>query len=219
MPFSGVSAIGLLFQLRVDNRVPMIVLTLRSVLWGIAVVIIYFKGGGMIALAIAMAVSNTIGSLVQVLAVRRLNMPWPRPTRKHVRPMIRIGIPLGVAGVLILAYARIDQVIVFVIAGSKAAGLYAVGLQPAQPGAIRPGRDPHDALSCAGRFLASRSPRLLRTARLTADLLAVASFGALAFACVAATPIVRRSSARNSCPPLPRWCHWASPSCSSASAT
>src|ERR1039458_4311501 len=54
MPFSGISALGLLFQLRVDNRVPMIVLTLRSVLWGIAVVVIYLRGGGIIALAIAM---------------------------------------------------------------------------------------------------------------------------------------------------------------------
>jgi O-antigen/teichoic acid export membrane protein len=190
MPFSGVSAIGLLFQLRVDNRVPMIVLTLRSVLWGIAVVIIYFKGGGMIALAIAMAVSNTIGSLVQVLAVRRLKVPWPRPTRKHVRPLLRIGMPLGVAGVLILAYARIDQVIVFVIAGSKAAGLYAVVYNLLSQAQFVP----VSILTTLSPVLAASwphdRPRLLRTARLTADLLAVTSFGALAFACVAATPIV-----------------------------
>ena len=37
MPFDGVGALALLFQLRVDNRVPMLVLTLRSVLWGVAV--------------------------------------------------------------------------------------------------------------------------------------------------------------------------------------
>ncbi len=41
MPFDGVGALGLIFQLRVDNRVPMLVLTLRSALWGIAAVIIY----------------------------------------------------------------------------------------------------------------------------------------------------------------------------------
>src|ERR1700753_934522 len=42
MPFGGISALGLIFQLRVDNRVPMVILTIRSVLWGAAVAIIYF---------------------------------------------------------------------------------------------------------------------------------------------------------------------------------
>ena len=132
--------------------------------------------------------------------------------------MIRIGIPLGVAGVLILAYARIDQVIVFVIAGSKAAGLYAVVynlLDQAQfvPVAILTTLSPCSPRPGRG------SPRLLRTARLTADLLAVASFGALAFACVAATPIVRTIFGEEFVPAAPAMVHWASPSCSSASAT
>ncbi len=58
MPFGGVGALALLFQLRVDNRVPMIVLTLRSVLWGAAVLVIYLEHGGMVALAIAMVATN-----------------------------------------------------------------------------------------------------------------------------------------------------------------
>ena len=53
MPFGGVGTLGLLFQLRVDNRVPMLVLTLRSVLWGAAVIVIHAKHGGLVAFAIA----------------------------------------------------------------------------------------------------------------------------------------------------------------------
>ena len=71
MPFDGVGVLQLVFQLRVNNLVPMLVLTLRSVLWAVAVVIIYWHGGSMIALAIAMAATNAVGSVVQTVAALR----------------------------------------------------------------------------------------------------------------------------------------------------
>ncbi|MCW3068980.1 MAG: polysaccharide biosynthesis protein [Solirubrobacterales bacterium] len=191
MPFGGVGALGLLFQLRVDNRVPMIVLTLRSILWGLAVVLIAWLGGGMIALAVAMAGTNSIGSIVQAVAAIRMVPRWPRPSRKHLRQLVGIGLPIGLAGVLVIAYARIDQVLVYSIAGSKQAGLY---------GAVYNVLDqshfvPISIMTTLAPVLAASWPgdreRLLRTARLTAELLAIASFGALAFAIVAADPVVR----------------------------
>src|SRR6202035_3487450 len=99
MPFGGVSALSILFRLRVDNRVPMIVLTRRSVLWGIAVVFISADGGGMIALAIAMAATNTVGSIVQALAAMRIVPRWPRPNRKNLRELARVRLPIGISGV------------------------------------------------------------------------------------------------------------------------
>jgi O-antigen/teichoic acid export membrane protein len=191
MPFGGISALGLLFQLRVDNRVPMLVLTLRSILWGIAVVIIHADHRGMVALAVAMATTNAVGSIVQAVAALRLDARWPRPSLRRVKPLVRVGVPIGIAGVLVIAYARIDQVLVFVIAGSKDAGLY---------GAVYNILDqshfvPISIMTTLAPVLAASWPadraRLLRTARLTAELLAIASFGALAFATVAAKPIVR----------------------------
>jgi O-antigen/teichoic acid export membrane protein len=191
MPFDGVGALGLLFQLRVDNRVPMLVLTLRSVLWGAAVLIIYLDHGHMIALAIAMATTNAVGSIVQVVAVWKLHTRLPRPSRKRLREVVRIGLPIGVSGVLILAYARIDQIIVFVISGSGAAGLY---------GAVYNLIDqahfvPISVLTSLAPVLAASWPadraRLLRTSRLTAELLALTSLGGLAFTIAAADPVVR----------------------------
>jgi O-antigen/teichoic acid export membrane protein len=191
MPFSGIGAIGLMFQLRVDNRVPMLVLTLRSVLWGAAVLVIHLRGGDMVALAIAMAATNAVGSIVQALAVLRLDVRWPRPTRRRVRALVRIGLPVGVAGVLIVAYARIDQVIVFIIAGSGPAGLYGAVYNVLDQSHLVP----VSILTTLAPVLAASWPadraRLLRTARFTAELLAIASFGGLAFAIVASGPIVR----------------------------
>jgi O-antigen/teichoic acid export membrane protein len=191
MPFGGVGALALLFQLRLDNRVPMIVLTLRSILWGVAVAIISWRGGGMVPLAIAMAGTNSVGSVVQALAALRLDARFPRPTRKHLRQLVRIGMPIGIAGVLVISYARIDQVIVYAIAGSKQAGLY---------GAVYNVLDqahfvPISVMTTLAPVLAASWPadraRLLRTARLTGELLAIASFGGLAFAIVASGPVVR----------------------------
>jgi O-antigen/teichoic acid export membrane protein len=191
MPFGGISALGLVFQLRVDNRVPMIVMTLRSVLWGAAVVIIYTQHAGMIALAVAMVSTNVIGSIVQALAAMRMFGRWPRPSRKRLRPLLKLGLPLGVAGVLVISYARIDQVIVFAVAGSRQAGLYGAVYNILEQSHFVP----ISILTTLSPVLSAAWPadraRLLRTARLTAELLAIASFGALAFAIVAAGPVVR----------------------------
>ena len=191
MPFSGVGALQLVFQLRVNNLVPMLVLTLRSVLWATAVAIIFWKGGGMIALAIGLSATNAIGSVVQAVAALRAAPRRPRPSRKQLAPLMRAGIPLGISGMLIMSYARVDQVLVFQIVGSKAAGLYGSVYNVLDQSSFVP----ISILTTLAPVMAASWPgdraRLLRTARLTAELMAIASLGALAFAGVAATPIVR----------------------------
>lgn len=191
MPFGGISAIGLLFQLRVDNRVPMLVLTVRSVLWGVAVLIIFLDHGGMVALAIALVSTNSAGSIVQAVAARKLVGAWPRPNRRYVKPLLKSSIPVGISGLLVIAYARIDQTIVFTIKGAREAGLYGsvyILLDSAHfvPGSI---------LTTMAPVMAAAWPqdpaRVRRAARMTLELMCVGSFGALAFATVAAGPVVR----------------------------
>lgn len=191
MPFDGVGAMQLIFQLRVRNTVPMVVLTLRSVLWGAAVAVIFWRGGGMIALAIALVVSNGLGSIVQATAARRLAGSWPRPSRKRIGTLVRVGIPLGISGVLIIAYANIDQIIVFKIAGSNAAGLYAAAYRLVEQAHFVP----ISVLTTMTPIIAASWPgnrdRMLRAAQVTAELLTTTSLGALAFVSVAATPVIR----------------------------
>jgi O-antigen/teichoic acid export membrane protein len=190
MPFNGVGALQLVFQLRVNNLVPMLVLTLRSVLWTAAVAVIYLRGGSMITLAIALTATNAIGSVVQALAALRAAPRRPRPSRKRIGVLLRHGLPIGISGVLVIAYARIDQLIVFSLSGSRPAGLY---------GGVYNVLDqahfvPISILTTLAPIMAASWPanreRLLRTARLSAEVMAVASFGALAFASVAASPLI-----------------------------
>jgi O-antigen/teichoic acid export membrane protein len=191
MPFNGVGALQLVFQLRVKNLVPMIVLTLRSVLWTAAVIVIHFGGGSMVALAIALTATNAVGSVVQALAALRAAPYRPRPSRRRVGLLVRQGLPVGLSGVLVIAYARIDQLIVFSLRGSRPAGLY---------GSVYNLLDqshfiPLSILTTLAPIMAASWPadreRLLRTTQLSAAMLAVTSFGALAFAGAAATPLMR----------------------------
>jgi len=191
MPFDGVGAMQLIFQLRVKNTVPMVVLTIRSVLWGAAVAVIFWRGGGMVALAIALVVTNGLGSIVQATSARRLAGSWPRPSRKRIGTLVRVGIPLGISGVLIIAYANIDQIIVFQIAGSKAAGLYGAAYRLLEQAHFVP----ISVITTMTPIIAASWPanreRMLRAAQVTAELLTTSSLGALAFVSVAATPIIQ----------------------------
>ncbi len=191
MPFDGVGVLQLVFQLRVKNRIPMLVLTIRSVLWGIAVFVIYEDKGGLVPLAIALVTTNLAGSIVQTMAALKVLERWPRPSRARLGELIRSALPLGITGMLVIGYGRIDQVIVLQSAGSRAAGLY---------GAVYAVLDrshfvPISVLVTLAPIMAAAWPaepaRMLRAARLAAELMAITSLGALAFATVAATPLVR----------------------------
>ncbi|HEX7609081.1 MAG TPA: polysaccharide biosynthesis C-terminal domain-containing protein, partial [Solirubrobacteraceae bacterium] len=103
----------------------------------------------------------------------------------------RAAIPLGISGMLIMAYARGDQLLVFSINGSKQAGLYGSVYQVLDQSHFVP----ISILTTLSPVMAAAWPadpvRLLRTARLCAELMAVASFGALVFVIVEATPMVK----------------------------
>jgi O-antigen/teichoic acid export membrane protein len=191
MPFNGVGALRLVFQLRVNNFVPMLVITLRSILWTAAVAVIFWRGGGMIALAIAMSATSAVGTAVQSVAAIKLAERRPRASRALLGPLIRESLPVGLSGLLIVAYARVDQLIVFEMVGSSSAGLYGSVYSVLEQAQFVP----ISILTTLAPIIAASWPadrdRLLRTVRRASELMATASFGALAFAAVAATPLVR----------------------------
>jgi len=120
----ALSASRVVFQLRTRNDVNAAFELANGILWAAAVGGLAIVHGGLVPFAIAFVLTTWIPVLVQAaLALRRLR---PRLTgwRVHGRELIRAGVPVGISSLLIIAYARIDQVIVFELAGAKAAGLY-----------------------------------------------------------------------------------------------
>ncbi len=191
LPFNTVGTLGLVFQLRVNNFVPMLVLTLKSVLLVVAVALILWRGGGLIAWVLAVALTNVLGALITMICALRLSEGWPHLARPLLRPLMRAAIPLGIGTLLIVFYAQIDQVIVFELAGSHAAGLYGAVYNVLNQAHFIP----ISLLTTLSPIIAASWPgqreRMLRAVRLSAEFLTISSLGALAFATVAATPLVR----------------------------
>lgn len=189
VPFNTVSSLRVVYQSRVRNDLPMYFLTLNSVLWGAAVVIIYFAGGGIVALAIAMTATGLVTVIWQAVIALRFVKPHFPPPRAAMVELTRIGVPVGTAGLLIIIYARIDQLIVYAIAGAADAGLYGSVYRVIEQAHFVP----ISLMTTAAPILAATwgqdRQHMLGLSRLIAELLSVASLGGLAVAIVVAQPL------------------------------
>jgi O-antigen/teichoic acid export membrane protein len=188
---SAPSALRAVFQLRTRNDIPVAVMTLNSIMWTAGAAVLAAAGGQLVAFAalfLAVAVATT--TVQTILALRAQPLAFANVLAR-ARSLLRIGIPLGIGGVLTLAYVRIDQLLVFELAGAREAGLYGAVyriLDQAQFVPISLTTTLLPLLSAAYPVDPRRVRRLLQVGL---DLLAVASLPALAFTIVAAEPVMR----------------------------
>lgn len=188
-PFNVGASLRVVHQLRVRNWVPMAVLTLNSVLWGAAVVVIYLQDGGLVPLAVAMTVTGALTATVQAVAAIKIARPRLRPSREATRRLALVGLPVGFAGLLAMAYARIDQLIVFVVAGSAEAGLYGAEYRIVEQAHLVPVSLMTTLMPILAVAWTENRERMLRIAWLAAEYLAIGSLGGLAVAIVVAEPL------------------------------
>jgi O-antigen/teichoic acid export membrane protein len=118
------SSLIVVFQLRVRNDLSMAVMTLNSVVWTASAVAISVLSGGMVAMSVAFVGAFVVSLAVQTVLVKRLATIHLRASRPLWKELARFAVPVGIAGMLTLAYGRIDQVLVFQLAGADDAGLY-----------------------------------------------------------------------------------------------
>jgi O-antigen/teichoic acid export membrane protein len=121
---SALSSVRTVFQLRIRNSWTAGLELANGLLWAIGVFAIAAAGAGIVAFAVAFLASAVVVNVTQVVVARR-QMPLRVRGGKQARAeLIRIGIPFAVASLLYLSYTQIDQVLVFELAGQRAAGLY-----------------------------------------------------------------------------------------------
>ncbi len=218
-PFGVGSSLAVVHQLRVRNTLPMVILTLNSVLWGLCVLVIYLAGGGLVALALSMTLVSTATAMMQAFAAFKILRFRLRPSRAAIVRLVKVGAPLGVAGLLVNAYARVDQVIVFEQAGSQAAGYYGAVYRVLEQAHFIPVSVLTTLAPIIATLYVSDRARMLRIVTLAAEFLAIGALGALAFASVAAEPLMRLFFGESSSRPPRRGRSSAAPSCSSATGT
>jgi O-antigen/teichoic acid export membrane protein len=187
---SGPNTVRALLQLRLRNDLNVAVTTFLSVVWAAAAIAVSILGGGLIALAVAFLVAEVAATVLQVVLGLRAGHIRLLGSRHLWRPLARVGLPIAVAGVLVLAYARIDQILVLEINGARAAGLYAAVYRILEQLGFFPLTVSMTLLPLVSAAHPVDPLRVRRLFQVTTDYLAMGSLPALGFALVAAEPVI-----------------------------
>ncbi len=184
------SALSAVFQLRVRNDISTALLTFNSVVWAGAVLAIAATSGGIVWFAGSMVAISALTSAVTVMVALRMARVRTRGIRELQRTLIRVGLTLGAAGILVTFYVRLDQILVLEFAGAVQAGLY---------GAVYRILDqvqfiPASVMTTLFPMIASAYPvdlhRVRELIQTAAEFLSIASLPILAFTIVTAHQIV-----------------------------
>jgi O-antigen/teichoic acid export membrane protein len=191
LPSSALSVVRVVFQLRVRNALITAIEVANGIVWGAAVMLVAILDGGLVAVAFAFLVVTTLTNLAQtVLALRAAPVRW-RDTRRLWRPLLRLGLPIGIGGLLSRGYGAIDQVIVFELAGAREAGLYGAVYRIYERLLFVPGSVMTTLFPILVAARNADPERLRRLVRMGGEYLVLLSIPALTIALAGPEPIVR----------------------------
>jgi O-antigen/teichoic acid export membrane protein len=175
-------ALSSVFELRTRNGVSVAASTIQSVLWtGGAAVLYAASGAGLVAVAVLFAATTVLAEVWLLYAALREVRPKLRGVVPEMREILRVGVPIGVAGLLVTAYAKIDQVLVFQIAGERAAGLYGAAYRFLDQAQFLPSSVMTTLFPLMARAYTADRRRLERLLQVAIEVLALGSLPVLAF--------------------------------------
>lgn len=189
--FSALGSVRAVFQLRIRNRWTAGFELLNGLLWAIGVFAIAAAGAGIAAFAAAFLAASAIVNVAQVVLARRqipLRLRDAGPARVH---LLRIGVPFAIASLLYLSYTQIDQVLVFELAGRRAAGLYGAASKVFARALVIPGSilaTMFPVIAAAYKEDIVRMRALIQTA---VEVLLVATLPIVALVAVVGRPLMR----------------------------
>jgi O-antigen/teichoic acid export membrane protein len=190
-PVGAAASLSVVHQLRMSNMLPMVVMTINSVVWGALVLVVHANGGGLVPLAAALLATTVVAGSVQVVAAVRIVGFRLRPSRAAIMRLLRTGTSVGVASMLMLAYGNVDQIIVFQKAGAVDAGQYGAAYRVM----VQAHFVPASLMTTLAPVIAASAftdrRRMLRILGLASELMAIGALGGLAFSLVASDPAVR----------------------------
>jgi O-antigen/teichoic acid export membrane protein len=188
---SAASALRVVFQLRVRNDVPMIVMTVNSLLWMGAVVALASTGSSsLVAFAAGLLVANVVSTaLLAALALRSERVRFGG-FRTHSRELLRVGVVLGMGQFLTFAYERIDLALLLHFTDEFQAGLYGAVYQLLDRAQFIPMAVLTTLLPLLTLARATDPERLRRLVLKAFELLMLASLPVVAFSLAAAEPFV-----------------------------
>jgi O-antigen/teichoic acid export membrane protein len=188
---AGPDTIRALFQLRLRNDVNVAVMTFSSIAWGASAIVVAAVDGGLVPLAIVFLLSAIATTALQVTIGLRAGKVVLAGSRHLWRSLARLGFPFAAAGVLVLAYARIDQILVLEINGAREAGLYAAVYRILEQAHFLPLAISLTLLPLISAAHPSDPARVRELVQTAAGYLAVVSLPALGLGLAAAEPTIQ----------------------------
>lgn len=185
------STLSTIFRMRVRNDISILFTSANSVLWAAAVIVIAARGGGMIPLALAFLSVSILIQGSQALVAMRTAPVHLRGSWAMWPAIMRVGLAVGAGTLLTMAYARIDQVLVFELAPHRSeAGIYAAVYRILDTAGFIPVAVMTTLFPIVSAAYPGNLPRVRRLVQLAIDYLAVFSLPTLAFSLVASKPLL-----------------------------
>jgi O-antigen/teichoic acid export membrane protein len=188
---SAPGAVGAVFQLRVRNDISIAIMTLNSVLWGAGAIAVSIFSKSIVAFAAVFLAVAVITTCISVLLALRLTSVRLAPSRSLWPVLMRVGLGVGAAGILVTLYVKLDQILVFEFAGSRQAGLYGAAYRILDQIQFIPS----SVMTTLFPLIASAYPRdrerVHRLLQSAGEYLTMASLPILMFTAIAALPIMR----------------------------
>jgi O-antigen/teichoic acid export membrane protein len=177
---TGAATLMAVFQSRLRSALALSFTVLQSFVWLGAVAFLAAIHASVVGFAIAYTVLIALTSALQFVATRRLaNIAW-RAGRALWRPLIRVAIPLGIAGVFITVYYQIDSVLLLQISGQHEAGIYGAAYGFLSPLGFLPTAVMVSFFPVLSAVHKSDPARVRRLVQICADMMGVISLPILA---------------------------------------
>jgi O-antigen/teichoic acid export membrane protein len=183
-------ALNAVFQARVRNEMAVLSTTVYTLVWGAAVVGIAAAGGGVVAFAFALAVATAVKASADVFFALRLARVTTSGVVRWWPTLVRSGVPLGLAALMALVYARLDQILVFELAGERDASLYGAVYRIFDQAQFVPLSLMTTMLPLLSAAARHDPQRLRRLVQVGAEFIALVTLPILGFALVGARPLI-----------------------------
>jgi O-antigen/teichoic acid export membrane protein len=177
---TGAATLMAVFQSRLRSGLALSFTILQSFVWLGAVAFLAAINASVIGFAIAYALLIAFTSALQLAATRRLaDIAW-RAGRRLWRPLMKVAIPLGIAGVFITVYYQLDSVLLLQISGQHEAGIYGAAYGFLSPLGFLPTAVMVSFFPVLSAVHLSDPARVRRLVQICADMMGVISLPILA---------------------------------------
>jgi O-antigen/teichoic acid export membrane protein len=124
LPIASVASVQAATQARLRLDLASAALLAQSVVWLAGTAIAASQGASLAAYGLAYVAAATVQAVVAILAARHVSSISISGLRKPALRLLRLAWPLGLAGVFVTCYYRVDGVLLFAIAGSEESAYY-----------------------------------------------------------------------------------------------